>query len=704
MFFDDRLATVLRQRAQSDSMRRTQYRQLLDLLGSQESGARKAASDPSLVAAAWMRMNKLAEAIPAKERALLVNEPGWRLRNPELVVHLANFEPDVASAALARAQLPSEDWTALIPRLPVRARGFLRLRHDLPSDVETMLDKLGIYDRGLPQPTAADEPLAGAGDAHDEPLELGTGDELPGSDIPLEELPREPLVGEPVGPLPAGSEDAEESDPAPTRPIFFPKDRQNEATPEDTAEAQGFTPEPFTIEELRQIAEEPLGICEPAPEEDLETDEASEKEAASADLDDNKLSESDLPDPHETGLRSDKRSEISALVQRISNFQRNKERPNTPEGLSADALSEGDGLMPRLPLGEEVTSRQRIVRGFGFAADAAGRIEWAEDDVAPMVMGTRLVASYRLGAGDANDPLAAAFAKRQPITAARFTINGAPAIAGEWVVDAQPRFGQIGGFAGYVGRMRRPLEAAPSLPSPAQREADRIRQLLHELRTPVTAVQGYSEVIQQQLFGSAPHEYRALAAAIASDAARILSGFEELDRLAKLETGAIEIDEGHTDIAALSQRFVRQLAQVLEARMAGMELIFDEDEAHVAAIEEERAENLMWRLLASLGGGSGAGETLEARLTSEDDMISLSCDLPMQLLGEDDLFAVDARPLGTAINPGIFGAGFALRLARAEARASGGDLVRKEEVITLTLPSAKTDSRDLKPDCAASES
>ena len=58
--------------------------------------------------------------------------------------------------------------------------------------------------------------------------------------------------------------------------------------------------------------------------------------------------------------------------------------------------------------------------------------------------------------------------------------------------------------------------------------------MLHELRTPVNAIQGFAEVIQQQLFGPTPHEYRALAAGIAGDAARILSAFEELDRLAGL--------------------------------------------------------------------------------------------------------------------------------------------------------------------------
>ena len=94
MFFDDRLATVLRQRATGEAGLRTQYRQLLDLLGKDRT--HRAAADQSLLAAAWLRMDALAEAIPAAERARMIREPGWRFRSPDLAAHLADHEPEVA--------------------------------------------------------------------------------------------------------------------------------------------------------------------------------------------------------------------------------------------------------------------------------------------------------------------------------------------------------------------------------------------------------------------------------------------------------------------------------------------------------------------------------------------------------------------------------------------------------------------------------
>ncbi len=577
MFFDDRLATVLRQRATGEAGLRTQFRQLLDLLGKHHL-RRGSQPDHSLIAAAWLRMDALAQAIPAAERAAMIREPGWRFRSPDLAAHLADHEPEIASAAINRAELSSDDWTALIPRLPVRARGFLRNRRDLPVDVAVLLARLGIHDRGLPAPDETDgDAQPRAAKAAPTPLHL-----------------------------------------AATAATIRPSTRNRDDTGRD-----------------------------------------------------------------DTG-----RTEISALVERIAQFR--KERGESHQELERS---------PRLPLGELSEWPQPMVGSFGFAADAAGRIEWAISDIAPMVIGIRLFAHSGQDDGQPGEAKRErAFARRQPITRGQISLQGAPAIAGDWIIDAQPRFNDEGNFTGYFGRLRRIPGAIGTPLSADAREADQIRQLLHELRTPVTAVQGYAEVIQQQLFGPAPHEYRALAAAIAADAARILAGFDELDRLARLETGAIMIEPGETDLAALIGRTAAQIAPVLAQRSAGLTLEFSTTASLLAALDPDDAEALMWRLLASLAAVCGAGEQITLQLapfiSARGAAARLVCSLPDRLAAEDNLFAATARAHDSAINPGLFGTGFALRLARAEARAAGGSLVRDAATMVLTLP-LLTESHDL---------
>ncbi|MEM7779759.1 MAG: histidine kinase dimerization/phospho-acceptor domain-containing protein [Pseudomonadota bacterium] len=635
MFFDDRLITVLRQRTESDVEKRIQFRQLIDLLGARHTGTREQIFYPSLIGAAWMRLDALGYMIPPADRARMIREPGWRFRNPELAAHLADFEPEVAASALARAQLSVDDWTALIPRLPVRARGFLRLRRDLPVDVEALLDQLGVRDRGLPSP--ADPAVIAQQNAAEARVDIVN--------------PAEP---EPdfAAPPPTPELEARSSNTQPPHDFSDPP-------PEEEAEE-----EPFMLatpgEDEPELSDEP----------DAEPDEADGLERQST------SQESDQDTAQDAG-----RSEISALVERIAQFRRDRDAGDGGDG--ADGTS-----MPRLPLGEEEQEDAREVLSFGFSADARGRIDWADDAVAPMVVGTRLVRPIRAGPGSEaqESAIERAVSRRQPVANAPMMLDGAPQIAGDWIVDAQPRFSDGGHFAGYIGRFRRPVSLNDDRPSAAQREADRIRQLLHELRTPVTAVQGYAEVIQQQILGIVPHEYRALAAAITADAARILAGFEELDRLARLETGGMAIARGAANFSGQVERTVNQLKQVLAPRMAGIVIESAPPEPLEVAMAPDEAETMLWRLLATLAGGCAAGEMLEAELTTQDDLAALTCEMPALLLREADVFTAEARPIGTTINAGLFGAGFALRLVRAEARAVGGDLLRDGESLMLTVP------------------
>jgi len=547
MHFDDRLATVLRHRAAGEAAARTQFRQLLDLLGARHEG-----KDESLRAAGWLRLGALGELIPAKERAAMIAERGWRFHNPSLAAHLAEDEPEVAAAALARAELTGTDWAALIPTLPIRARGFLRLRKGLPDEATRVLAMLGVNDRGLPSPM-------------------------------VETAPSEP--------------------------------------------------------------DEP-GVATEAPFELTIEDEIAEPEAQSA-------------IPHG--------GEIGALVARIEAFQR--ARTAAPEGND-----------PRLPLGEPRSEPARApLLGFSFATNSAGRIDWAEPGIAPMVVGLDPFVG---------DPrLAGAFQARQPVRNATIVLEGAEAIAGEWVLDAAPRFTRPSGrYYGYAGKLRRPARLERHSPTSRQQaEADRIRQLLHELRTPVNAIQGFAEVIQQQLFGATPHEYRALAAAIASDAARMLAGFDELDRLARLEAGSLKVSEGESDFGAIVRGQLDQLQGVLRARVAGFEARLSDLPCHTAVAPPD-CEQLAWRMLATLAALVRGGERLGLELTCDHQELALACELPATLVPLGDIFSTGVHGKGNAVSAGIFGTGFALRLARAEARSAGGNLARISDHLVLTLP------------------
>ena len=365
---------------------------------------------------------------------------------------------------------------------------------------------------------------------------------------------------------------------------------------------------------------------------------------------------------------------IGALVRRIEAFQR--------------ARREG-GTAPRLPLEDTRPLDTELVRrgqAFDFATDALGAISWADPAMAPLAVGLTLGLPRPGAVATLDEAAARAMARRLPLHGARAILDGVPEIAGEWRIDAAPVFAPATGqFAGYQGRLRRPGTAVAPPAETTGGPADRMRQLLHELRTPVNAIQGFAELIQQQMFGSAPNEYRALAAAVAVDAARVMAGFDEIDRLARLETGALELDEGECDFREVVAQTLRRLDGVLRPRSARIELAAEGTRFTIGMAETD-ARQLAWRLLATLAGALAPGEIVDLGLVSDGGRVTLDIDLPAGLAGNGDPFAASAPAQPRAISAGMFGTGFTLRLARAEAQAIGGTLERQEDRIRLVVP------------------
>lgn len=385
---------------------------------------------------------------------------------------------------------------------------------------------------------------------------------------------------------------------------------------------------------------------------------------------------------------------IGAIVRRIEEFRKAREALGNGHDGAFDA--------PRLPLGDAPPAEPRAPAAIDFSTDAEGRISWADGVHAPSLIGLDLSAPFAAGATpsaaiEAPPGIASAMRHRLPLRAVSIEIHGAPAVQGSWQVDAVPRFDPASGrFIGYVGRLRRPaVLAAVGAAVQGEGEADRLRQVLHELRTPANAIQVAAEIIQQQLYGPAPHEYRALAAAIAGDCAHILAGFEELDRLVRLETGALGLETGECDLSAVLVESVNRLKAWTQPRRSGFALPDDAGRlAMPVPLDRAEAERLIWRLFAALAGSTAFDETLDVNWASDGEAFVLSIALPASLANRTDENFHEATTGDKSLSTGMFGVGFTLRLAAAETAATGGSLKRTGDHIELRVPgltAARTD-------------
>ena len=373
---------------------------------------------------------------------------------------------------------------------------------------------------------------------------------------------------------------------------------------------------------------------------------------------------------------------IGAIVRRIEAFRRSRKAGTLQFGDNAVSAGQGD---LRLPLSDEDGDRAApAITAIRFLSDARGSIVSADAPFGAMLVG------FMLGQGAPHSPSRSdaattrALRQRRPVHDGRLDLAGAAAIAGAWQIDAAPRFAISGGrFLGYRGILRRP---GPEQADAADSVADRLRQLLHELRTPVNAIQGFAELIQQQLFGPTPHQYRSLAASIASDSAAVLAGFEEIDRLVKFETGRGDEVAGQCDLAQVIERLLAQLGPALSAR--NVTLAFDGTGPAPVRMAGVEAERTLWRVLGLLASAALPGEVLTLELSANREGIELAADLPAALAGQDEraLFAVHPTADASAGSLGFLGGGFALRLARAEAAACGGSLSRAGSRLIMRLP------------------
>lgn len=572
----------------------------------------------------------LRPAVTDAERLLTVQCLSGRLVSPVLVQYLASERPDIASAAIRAARLTDDQWASLVPALPTRARGFLRNRRDLGPRSRALLDQLGLYDTALPDASSD--------------------------------------VAQPGAPLP-GVANAE-------MPVAAPIEAEVVTLP---------------------VEEEPLAepVLASAPEPEPEPEPEVSAPAASG------------------GPQS-----IGEIVKRIEALQEVRfrqameDRPATTAqgwGLVEDAIANADdaGEIAETSeiegAGEAVAAPESIAayadgwpeghQHFQFATGVDGTIASTRGMLLGMVHGLSLAMPAIAGYRGVDAAVSTAFSRRMPIRGGRADLGSAASLAGEWRVDADPCFDRATGrFTGYSGTLRRPMpweSAGPQAAATGLGGRDGLRQIVHELRTPLNAIMGFSEIIEQQLFGPVATEYRDMAQRIRQDARQLLSGFDDLDTALRLDRNAIDDPSGHLPLSDVADRLSARVQPLLE--FTGAVLAIGElPPSAVIAMSAQAIDRIVPRLAGALIGSCVPGETLALRFSTGAHGIDLSFSRPQSLVGldEDCLFDVDRNDAAQGDSGPLLGLGFCLRLVRNLLASHGGQLSVEPDALRLTLPDA----------------
>jgi signal transduction histidine kinase len=362
----------------------------------------------------------------------------------------------------------------------------------------------------------------------------------------------------------------------------------------------------------------------------------------------------------------------------------------------APAMSEDAAFEPRLFDDEPGTDGEPI-DSFKFETGIDGVLCWVQGAPRGPLIGETIAVAARQTDHGVDGHAAGAYRSRTPFRDARLTIAGDGAVSGEWRISAVPFFdARDGRFGGYRGTARRPRadETAKAVTVEPPRNSgampgEALRHLVEELRTPLSAIIDFSASVDDQRSAETA-SYQSRAREILEQSRKLLSAVEDLDLIAAARAGAIPEADAIVDAAALLMRLHGDFEGVARERASDLAFRID-PELPPVAVDSATMERMMSRLLAATIAMSSEGERISVDLhrdPRQPSRLLLTVVRPRALAGRDEKMLLDPgyNPDGNWPDAPVLGLGFALRLVRNLAIASGGMLEIDSARFYLCLP------------------
>ncbi len=218
----------------------------------------------------------------------------------------------------------------------------------------------------------------------------------------------------------------------------------------------------------------------------------------------------------------------------------------------------------------------------------------------------------------------------------------------------------------------------------------------HELKTPLNAVLGFSEIIRDELLGPVGHAgYREYAGDIHASGARLLAVINDVLDVSRLEGGLLTIEAHHENVLDVAERAV-SLARGLTQDKRGVEIDVPADLPPLH-VDPRRIAQALGNLLANALKFTPEGGTvrLVARLQSDGAVHLIVEDTGIGMAEGTIAAALEPfRQLDGSLARQFEGAGLGLSISKALAELHGGQLIVRSAVgvgttVTIALPAAR---------------
>ncbi len=244
-----------------------------------------------------------------------------------------------------------------------------------------------------------------------------------------------------------------------------------------------------------------------------------------------------------------------------------------------------------------------------------------------------------------------------------------------------PREPELAALAGDVNTL------AASLANTETRRTRLLGDVAHEMRTPLTALDGYVEGLLDGVLAAEPENLQAMA----QELRRLHRLANDLSTLSRTEEQPLDLHRVSADLADIARRAAERLRPQFQD--AGVTLIVRADQAVTADLDTDRITQVLTNLLGNALIATPASGSVTISVTKAGQRaVATVADTGVGLAADDQERVFERFYRAPTAQRRSAGSGVGLTISRGLARAHGGDLRAdspgpgRGAVFTLTLP------------------
>ena len=237
-----------------------------------------------------------------------------------------------------------------------------------------------------------------------------------------------------------------------------------------------------------------------------------------------------------------------------------------------------------------------------------------------------------------------------------------------------------------LGRVYRELEAA------SRHKSEFLANMSHELRTPLNAIIGFSEVLDDRMFGELNEKQAQYVRIVLTSGRHLLSLINDILDLSKVEAGRMELEVGTFSLEMALENALTLIRERAERHGLTVELTVDDTLGDVVG-DERKVKQVLLNLLSNAVKFTPDGGRIEVRAIPVNGTVEMSVtDTGVGIAPEDqEAIFEEFRQVGTDHARKREGTGLGLALARKFVELHGGRLWVTSEIgrgstFTFTLP------------------